>query len=238
VLEFRPRFSMSPSLANLEHSQRDLLLVKDNLAAYFREEIINGLLAPGEKIVEVTWAKRLKISQTSVREALNILSAEGFVQKGSGRTARVTQLNDEDVSHSYQLRAVLESYAASIVAKKKSNLGDLEQALADMRSAIECNNIKGFYERDLQFHILLAEKTGNPMLVQAIKRIILPLFAFVVMRVQVARTSQQQWMRSLEQHKRIIDALKTGDPVFAERQVAQTVSAFLEETKDVTLSVK
>ena len=73
MLEFRPRFGMSPSLANLEHSQRDLLLVKDNLAAYFREEIVNGRLAPGEKIVEVTWAKRLKISQTSVREALEHL---------------------------------------------------------------------------------------------------------------------------------------------------------------------
>ncbi|MGA8151359.1 MAG: GntR family transcriptional regulator [Terriglobales bacterium] len=229
---------MSSSLIKLEHPQRDLLLVKDNLAAYFREEIINGRLAPGEKIVEVTWAKRLKISQTSVREALNILSAEGFVQKGSGRTAQVTQLSDEDVNHSYKLRAVLEGYAASVIAEEKPGLGELEQALADMRSAIECNNIKAFYERDLQFHILLAEKTGNPMLVQAIKRIILPLFAFVVMRVQGARTSPEQWIRSLEQHRRIIDALKTGDPVFAERQIAQIVGSFLEETKDVTLFAK
>src|SRR3984957_11098500 len=94
---------------------RDLLLVKDNLAAYFREEIISGRLAPGQKIVEVTWAKRLQLSQTSVREALNILSAEGFVQKGSGRTAQVTELSDEDITHSYELRAVLEGYSARIV---------------------------------------------------------------------------------------------------------------------------
>ena len=105
-----------------------------------------------------------------------------------------------------------------------------------MRSAIECHNLKAFYERDLQFHLLLAEKTGNGMLVQALKRIILPLFAFVVMRVQGARTQDEQWVRSLEQHKRIIDALKTHDPVFAERLVTQTVSAFLEETKDVVES--
>ena len=64
--------------------------MKDNLAAFFREEIVSGRLAPGEKIVEVRWAKKLGMSQTSVREALNILSAEGFVQKGSGRTAQVT----------------------------------------------------------------------------------------------------------------------------------------------------
>ena len=72
--------------------QRDSLLLKDNLATYFRDEIISGRLRPGEKVVEVSWAKELGTSQTSVREALNILSAEGFIQKGSGRTAQVTQL--------------------------------------------------------------------------------------------------------------------------------------------------
>lgn len=229
---------MSTSSIGLGNSQRELLLVKDNLAAYFREEIISGRLAPGEKIVEVRWAKHLRISQTSVREALNILSAEGFVQKGSGRTALVTQLSDEDVTHSYGLRAVLEGYAARIVAQKQPDLAELDQSLSDMRSAIECSNLRAFYERDLQFHVLLAEKTGNRMLVQAIKRIILPLFAFVVIRVQGARTEQQQWVRSLEQHKRIIEALKTGDPVFAEHLVAQTVGSFLEETKGVVQSTK
>ena len=227
---------MLPSQLTAKHSQQDLLLVKDNLAAYFREEIISGRFAPGEKIVEVKWSKLLKISQTSVREALNILLAEGFVQKGSGRTAQVTRLTDEDITHSYELRAVLEGYAARIVAQKKVPLGELEQTLSDMRSAIDCRNLRAFYERDLQFHLLLAENTGNAMLVQALKRIILPLFAFVVIRVQGARTEDKQWVRSLEQHKRIIDALKTHDPVFAERLVTQTVSTFHEETNVVVES--
>jgi DNA-binding GntR family transcriptional regulator len=213
--------------------ERELLHVKDNLAAYFREEIISGRLAPGEKIVEVRWAKKLEMSQTSVREALNILSAEGFVQKGSGRTAQVTQLTDEDVVHSYELRAVLEGYAARIVAEKQPNLAPLEQALEDMRSAVLCNNLRGFYERDLHFHVLMAEMTGNRMLVQAVKRIIVPLFAFVVIRVHGARNGQDQWIRSLDQHARIIDALRTYDPVFAERLVVQSVVAFLKETRNV-----
>ena len=225
--------SMIPLAFDRTHPERELLHVKDNLAAYFREEIISGRLAPGEKIVEVRWAKELGMSQTSVREALNILSAEGFVQKGSGRTAQVTQLTDEDVVHSYELRAVLEGYAARIVAEKQPDLAPLQQALEDMRSAVLCNNLRAFYERDLHFHVPMAEMTGNRMLVQAIKRIILPLFAFVVIRVHGARTSQDQWMRSLDQHARIIDALRTQDPVFAERLVLQSVDAFLKETRNV-----
>jgi DNA-binding GntR family transcriptional regulator len=205
---------MGSSQLGIRQSRTDLLLVKD-------------------KIVEVRWAKRLKLSQASVREALNVLIAEGYVQKGSGRTAHVTQLTDEDISNIYELRAVLEGYSARIVAQKKGPLGELEQTLSDMRSAIECHNIEAFYERDLQFHLLLAEKTGNGMLVQALKRIILPLFAFVVIRVQAERTQEDQWVRSLEQHRRIIDALNTHDPVFAERLVTQAIGAFLDETKDV-----
>ena len=212
--------------------------MKDNLAAFFRDEIVSGRLAPGEKIVEVRWAKKLGLSQTSVREALNILSAEGFVQKGSGRTAQVTQLSDEDVIHSYELRAVLEGYAARVVAEKKPDLAPLEQVLEDMRSAIQCHNLKAFYERDLNFHVLMAEMTGNKMLVQAVKRIILPLFAFVVIRVQGARNNQEQWMRSLDQHKRIIEALMTQDPVFAERLVLQSVDSFLKETRNVVGGAK
>jgi DNA-binding GntR family transcriptional regulator len=51
---------MNPSSLGSNQSQQDLLLVKDNLAAYFREEIITGRLATGEKIVEIKWSKVFK----------------------------------------------------------------------------------------------------------------------------------------------------------------------------------
>lgn len=211
---------------------RDSLLLKDNLADYFREKIISGELKPGEKIVEISWAKALGLSQTSIREALNILSAEGFVQKGSGRSAKVTLLNDQDVIHIYELRAVLEGYIARVVTKKQPDLSDLDQLVADMRSAVDCDNHSAFYERDLHFHVLLAEKTGNSILVQTIKRVILPLFAFIVIRVQGSR-NKENWVRSLEKHKRIIEAIRTRDPVYAERLVIQTINAFFEETQEI-----
>lgn len=208
-------------------------LLKDNVAAHFRDLILTGTLQPGEKIVEVAWAKQLGISQTSVREAINILSAEGFVEKGSGRTAQVTRLSEQDIRHSYELRAVLEGYVARIVAEKQPNLAELDQALADMRSAIDCSNLKAFYERDLQFHVLLAEKTGNSILVQSIKRIVLPLFAFAVIRVHRVRNQKEDWLRSLDQHQRILDAVRTGDAVFAERLVSNMIAAFHAETQSI-----
>ena len=57
-------------------------LLKENLAVQLREEILGGRLVPGEKIIEGRWARQLGVAQVSIREALNILAAEGFVTKG------------------------------------------------------------------------------------------------------------------------------------------------------------
>src|SRR5262249_22554563 len=144
-----------------------------------------GRLKPGERIVETQWAPKLRVAQASVREALNILAAEGFVEKGVGRSARVTELSDQDVEQIYQLREVIEQLAARLVAEKQPDLSDLDQAIADMRSAAECGNLRAFYERDLLFHLLICEKSGNRFLEQSLKRVLVPLFAFVVMRVHL-----------------------------------------------------
>ena len=86
-------------------------LVKQGLASDLREEIIRGRLAPGQRIVEGHWARKFGVAQTSVREAINLLIAEGFVTKTSGRSARVTSYTEADIAQIYELRAALEGFA-------------------------------------------------------------------------------------------------------------------------------
>src|SRR4030095_11842566 len=112
-----------------------LTSVKGNIAGILREEIISGKLGPGEQIVEGRWATKLKVAQASVREALNILAAEGFVQKELNRSARVTVLSDQDVVQIHEVLTSLESLAARLVALRRPDLSDLDQAIADMLSA-------------------------------------------------------------------------------------------------------
>lgn len=208
-------------------------LVKDHLASLLREEIISGRLNPGERIVEGKWAQKLGAAQASVREALNILASEGFVEKGSGRSARVTLLTDEDLRQIYELRQVIEGLAARIVTQKQPDLRDLEQVFADMQSAANCKNVRAFYERDLRFHLLICEKAENRYLEQTLKRIIVPLFAFVVLRVHGLARDPEYWNTSIEQHRRIIEALRSGDAFFAEHQVTRTIKKFYDGTYDV-----
>ena len=123
--------------------------------------MINDRLKPGEPIVEGKWAAKLKVARASVREAINILSAVGFVRKGLAHTARVTAFSLEDVVQFYVTRIALEGMAAGLVATRRPGLSDLDQTVADMYSAVQCGNIKSYCERDLVFLLSLCEKSGN-----------------------------------------------------------------------------
>jgi DNA-binding GntR family transcriptional regulator len=212
---------------------RALLKVKDSVAAVLRDEIFGGRLPPGMKIVEGKWAKRLGVAQSSIREAINTLVVEGILEKGSGRSARVTLLGEEEIRQTYQFRAVIEGYAARLVAETRADLSDLDQLIADMRAAIDCGNVEAFYERDLRFHMRLCEKSGNRYLEQSLHRLLVPLFAFVVIRVHAGQNDAGRWERSIEQHRQMLDAIRTGDPLLAEQQVRHSIGRFFAQTSDV-----
>jgi hypothetical protein len=95
---------------------------------------------PGEKIIEWRWARQFGVAQVSIREALNILTTEGFVTKGHGRSARVLKLGDPEIIQIYQLRGALEGLAARLVVEHKLPLDDLEAALAEMQHAAQQND--------------------------------------------------------------------------------------------------
>ncbi len=201
------------------------MLIKESVAASLREEILAGRLAAGEAIVECKWAARFGAAQASVREAINILAAEGYLQKDSGRTARVTLLGSDDVRQIFELRQPLEVLAARLTAARRPDLAELEQTVYDMHSALECRNLRAIYDRDLRFHLLICEMSGNRYLAEHVRRLIVPLLAFSVMRAQDGAVDD--WPAALNDHRRILDALRTGDPDVAEREVVRSLGAFL-----------
>jgi len=115
-------------VAGRNGSRESRALLKQSLAARLRDEILQGRIAPGQKIVEGRWARHFGVAHLSIREALNILAAEGFVTKRHGRSARVLTLTETDIIHIYQIRGALEGLAARIIAERKLPLQDIESA--------------------------------------------------------------------------------------------------------------
>src|ERR1700761_2706206 len=106
-----------PKSKKLEPSSGSL--VKSALANRLRDEISSGALPPGVRIIEGTWGRKLGVAQGSIREAINLLAQEGFVVKVSGRSARVVNLNEQDVLQLYELRGAIEGLAAGRAALRR-----------------------------------------------------------------------------------------------------------------------
>lgn len=204
--------------------------VKERVAGILRQKILSGSLRPGDPIVEAKWAGKLRVAQASVREALNILATEGFVQKEGGRSAYVTQLSERDVVQIYQFRASIEGLAAKLVAASRPDLDELEQAIADMRSAAQQGNVRAYFEHDLRFHLLLYEKSGNRFLLEHGRRLIVPLFAFILIRQESVMEQAELWEESVASHIQILAALRSGDPSYAERQLVEVTQNFSDRT--------
>jgi DNA-binding GntR family transcriptional regulator len=207
--------------------------VKDNLAAFLREEITSGCLAPGERIIEKKWAARLQVAQISVREALNTLAAEGFIEKSSGRSARVIQLTLQDMRHIYQLRVVLESLAARLVAECQADLGDLESALDDFDQAAARRDLRAVCESDLAFHLRLCEKSGNPFLAQHHRRLTVPLIGFSFIRGQANEEWKERWFCAGSEHREILLSLRSGDAFLAQHCAAYVLARFAHDTCEI-----
>jgi DNA-binding GntR family transcriptional regulator len=209
-------------------------LIKDNIAAQIRHEIVLGTLAPGEALVEGKWAVKLGVAQASIRAALHILEGEGFVERGCGRSARVTQITGDDIQHNVEVRIALESLAARLVTARQAELTDLDQIVADMRSAVACRNLQAFYERDLRFHLTLCEKAGNPVLTQILRRLLVPLFAFVIIRTHEKMGGAERWTRSIGRHEQILAVIRKGDPAKAAEVVAGIIGYFSTDIDELT----
>jgi DNA-binding GntR family transcriptional regulator len=206
--------------------------VKHDLADRLRAEIMNGSLPRGVRIIEGKWAQKFGVAQGSIREAINILALEGFVTKESGRSARVIHLSETDVAQLYELRGALEGLAARLAVEARPDLRKLQSAVEGMRRAANEANCDALLQCDLQFHLELCELSGNPFIVEQSRRLLVPFFAFVRMRVAASGQTTSPWDKDLEAHQRIIDLLREAEGEVAEQYVKKAMGRFAKTAYD------
>jgi len=201
-------------------------LIKNHLSDQLRVEILNGSLKPGERIVEGKWAAKFGVAQASIREAINMLAQEGFVTKAPGRSARVIHLSEADVAYIYQLRGAIEGLAARLAAQSRRDLNVLQAMLDSMRESARTGDREHLIDCDLLYHLALCEISHNPYLIEHARRILVPLFAFVRMRVSASGQSTSAWEKDLEAHQKIIDLIREGESDVAEQYVKRAMERF------------
>jgi DNA-binding GntR family transcriptional regulator len=133
----------------------------EEVAELLRQRIFSRELPPGSWIDELKLAEEYGISRTPLREALKVLATEGLVTMKVRRGAYVTEVNEKDLTDVYHLLSLLESDAASEVARQASDkhLKELQILHDSLEKA--ANNRERFFEINEAFHMRLLEIANN-----------------------------------------------------------------------------
>jgi DNA-binding GntR family transcriptional regulator len=203
------------------------ILLKENLASALKQAIMDGRLSPGERVVEGKWSQEFGAAQGSVREAINLLIAEGFLVKDAGRSARVIRYQEQDITRIYEVRAALEGLAAQLACANGSDLSPIESAFKRMSNAAKRDDMKELIQSDLDFHIALIKSSGNPLLADIASKLLFPLFAFIQIRVLSSRQGPAAWIDDLQNHRLILQVIGEGNPSLANQFVQHCIGRFV-----------
>jgi DNA-binding GntR family transcriptional regulator len=179
-----------------------------------REAIIDGRLEPGRRLKEEELARELGISRTPIREALLMLQAEGLVDAIPNRGAMVRVHNADDLEDLYQLRALLEGYAARRAGTRITDDQVAElSASCDRFDALDSETeLRELVRENMVFHSTILEIAGSSRLAAMVRRVIeLPL----VYRSYIWYSPDQKRI-SGHYHRQIVTALTSRDAERAE----------------------
>jgi DNA-binding GntR family transcriptional regulator len=178
-----------------------------------REAILDGRLDPGSRLKEEELAHQLGISRTPVREALLVLQAEGLIEATPNRGAVVRSHDADDLIDLYQLRSLLEGYAARQAAARVTaeEVGLLRES-CDRFDKIAGDDVRELVKENLLFHSAIHAGAGSARLSGMLRRVIeLPL----VYKSYVWYSPDQKRI-SAHYHRQITNALSVRDGERAE----------------------
>lgn len=184
--------------------------LRETVFETIRQAIIDGVLPPGERLMEVQLAEDLGVSRTPVREAIRKLELEGLVHMLPRKGARVAPLSPGDVRDMMQIRGALEALAARLAAKNAGmiQIGALKHNNYLFEKAAREGNIAGIVSSDIAFHETLYEASGNSRL-----RTMINALREQMQRVRILYISSMKDTSALVgQHASVIAAIEAHDP--------------------------
>jgi DNA-binding GntR family transcriptional regulator len=125
-------------------------------AAQIRGLIIDRVLLPGEKILQVELAERIGVSRSPLREALRTLEAEGVVAYEANRGYVVARVGDDDLAQIYRMRALLEDELLRSVRRPDATVLDELRELNDkLMVSIDEQDVAAVQRYNREFHFAI-----------------------------------------------------------------------------------
>jgi DNA-binding GntR family transcriptional regulator len=177
------------------------------------ELIANGTLRPGQHLVESDLAEYLGVSRQPIREALQRLQGDGWVELRPAHGAFVHTPTEEEIVQLLGVRSVLEAYSAHGAAQHAipADIARLRELQAAGEAALAADDARGLVDANTAFHSYLVHISGNKVLADLISQ--------VERRVRwyFMPTALPRGTDAWAEHASVIAAIADGDAERAQR---------------------
>jgi DNA-binding GntR family transcriptional regulator len=193
--------------------------LREQIVSSLRESIVKGELSSGQKLTEPELAEKLGISRTPIREAFRQLESEGFLTVIPRRGAVVSSLTRKEIEDFYEIKSLLEGYAARVAAEKitKKDIDKLRKLNEQLEALTQGDDVEAFFRKNNEFHNTFIALCGNEKLLELRSDLVQKFLRFRLQALAVPG----RLMESVKQHRVIIRALAKKDGRLAEAVVIE-----------------
>ena len=178
-----------------------------------KKMILDGELASGTVISEAELCKKLEMSRTPVRVALNRLDIEGYITQSKGRFSTVRTLTSEDICNLFQFALIVEEYIIRWLYDHPEEI-DFKKAQETIDRQIACvkaGDSYGAMANDHAFHMVLYNSLENSQVSERMEN------AWNITQLglnpRVRRNANTLGAESVIEHTRLLSCLKAWAPI-------------------------
>ncbi|MDR2321837.1 MAG: GntR family transcriptional regulator [Microbacterium sp.] len=196
-------------------------LESTRIASWLRDAILDGVRAPGGRLIERDLAAEFGVSRVPVRDALKVLVAEGLVELRPHTWAVVREFTDADLADLDEVRAVLEPLAFRLAAERhrREGLALLQRSLEEEETGARSGDGIGSRRAAADFHEIVTDLAENRLLSDMMKGI--------RSRLRWALSQHDDLQHISGEHVELFEAIKARD---AER-AAELAAAHVESSR-------
>lgn len=194
--------------------------LSEKIALTIRNNIIKGVIKPGERLVEPKLSEQLGISRTPIREALRLLEMEGFIDIIPRRGAIVTTLSRKDIDDIFIIKMNLEPLASKLAVEylEKSDMDKMRE-LATKMNAGSAKGVTQLINWNYDFHNIFIYKCNNDRLIRMLEGLQQQFKRATV----YSFTTEGRTKQVNEEHMELIEAFEMKNEAAVEKIVADHV---------------
>lgn len=183
----------------------------EQIVIHIRDRISQNVYRPGQKLTIQGLAEELQVSMTPVREALKTLAAERLVEVTPNKSVVVAELDPAEIAQVLLVYSRLEMLAGELSAARRdpAALARLRDLSEQTKAAVVSNDYLAYFHANQDFHLALAEASGNATLVELHRNLNARLYH--VRFRGGAHSDPAGWAARAREHDAIVEAIDSGD---------------------------